>query len=379
MASGISIILLFIIIALIISIPIGLTLCNIFIMIKSLFKRGINLDNYLVNTIDIIFTIFLPVIAIICVYILKDGKEAIIIHDKTELTIHSVLSHDHMLTIVVILVFSIISFWVLKIFSKKLSPILYLVFSSSLILEIVFTIFFFVQVKSRFNYMVVNIPVYCFANLIFAYIRLLKNKFDEFIFKEKELNRIYENKLIMKLYIMLIKTNTLPTIMVLGIFPIMIVLQLILIIFGQQPDSAIKAFVETSDWTFSKFEAPPPIYVPTTDGHYLCTVALKGHKSIVKPIRYGIRRNMIITVNRQLLVANAFENILEEYTPKLHCTIRGFYDKYGRPICQYINSAVIADFIYIIMKPLEWAFLFCLYAIDKNPENRVAVQYLPRN
>ncbi|WP_343073709.1 DUF6688 family protein [Clostridium sp. YIM B02555] len=31
------------------------------------------------------------------------------------------------------------------------------------------------------------------------------------------------------------------------------------------------------------------------------------------------------------------------------------------------------------MKPLEWLFLIVLYFCDVNPENRIAVQYLPKN
>ena len=53
---------------------------------------------------------------------------------------------------------------------------------------------------------------------------------------------------------------------------------------------------------------------------------------MVKPLRYGIRHGYKIMVNRQLLIANAFENILEQYTPKLHKIIRNFYDKYGYPL-----------------------------------------------
>ena len=30
------------------------------------------------------------------------------------------------------------------------------------------------------------------------------------------------------------------------------------------------------------------------------------------------------------------------------------------------------------MKPLEWFFLAVLYAVDVKPENRIAVQYLPK-
>lgn len=111
------------------------------------------------------------------------------------------------------------------------------------------------------------------------------------------------------------------------------------------------------------------------DGHYLCTVAAKGHPKLVKPIRMGIRRGAFIPVNRQLLFANAFENLLEQYIPNVHKTIRVFYDKYGYPISKHINTKWSADLVYILMKPLEWIFLIVLYTVDKNPENRIHLQY----
>ncbi|MBC8060398.1 MAG: hypothetical protein H7Y18_07005 [Clostridiaceae bacterium] len=363
----------------IIVIPMAILALNLYRLIYAFLRKGKEIKKILGIILDVYSTTVLPTLTVPSIFRLKSAREAIIIHNGVEPNIHATLAYEHMLTIIIILIFSIISFWVLKIFSSKLSPILYLMFSSGLLLEIVFIIFFFIQVKSRFNIEPVIIPVYGFANLLFLYLYLLKDKFDEFICREKELNRIYENKVMMKLYALLIKANTLPIIIMFSIFPILIILQLISIVFGQQPDSFIKVFVETSDWTFSKLKAPPPIYVPTIHGHYLCTVALKGHKSLVKPIRYGVRQDRIITVNRQLLVANAFENILEQYTPKFHRVIRKMYDKYGLPISKYINSALTADLIYIIMKPLEWIFLFCLYLIDKNPENRITVQYLSRD
>lgn len=59
--------------------------------------------------------------------------------------------------------------------------------------------------------------------------------------------------------------------------PLLGILLIILVIFGQSPDSIIKAFTETSDWTLSQEISPPPI--EDYSGHYLCTVALKGHKN----------------------------------------------------------------------------------------------------
>lgn len=146
-------------------------------------------------------------------------------------------------------------------------------------------------------------------------------------------------------------------------------------LFGQQADSVIKAWTETSDWNLSQRVAPQNVYY---DEHYLCTVAAGGHKKIVKPIRFGERHGHKVIVNRQLCVANAFEQILEEQIPVFHKHIRYFYDTYGFPIAKIIRSQYIADVVYFIMKPLEWFFLIVLYFYDVNPENRIAMQYIPK-
>ncbi|MEG0895114.1 MAG: DUF6688 family protein, partial [Oscillospiraceae bacterium] len=61
-----------------------------------------------------------------------------------------------------------------------------------------------------------------------------------------------------------------------------------------------------------------------------------------------------------------------------HKILRGTYDKIGYPISKHIHSKYLADIIYFIMKPLEWAFLIFLYIVDTKPENRIALQY-PHN
>lgn len=84
---------------------------------------------------------------------------------------------------------------------------------------------------------------------------------------------------------------------------------------------------------------------------------------------------LIIMVNRQLCVANAFEQLLEEHSPRAHRLLRGTYDKIGYPISKHIKSPYVADFIYFAMKPLEWLFTLTLYLVDVKPENRIARQY----
>lgn len=155
-------------------------------------------------------------------------------------------------------------------------------------------------------------------------------------------------------------------------WPLLGILTGILVLFGQRPDAIIKAFTETSDWNLSQRVAPQNLHI---DEHYLCTVAAGGHERIVKPKRLGVRHGHQVIVNRQLCVANAFEQILEERTPRFHRAVRHFYDTCGFPVAKLIRSRYTADLIYFLMKPLEWLFLIVLYLTDVNPENRIALQY----
>ena len=162
---------------------------------------------------------------------------------------------------------------------------------------------------------------------------------------------------------------------VICLIPLTGLLICICILFGQGPWGIIKAFTETSDWTYSTMISPPP---KEYMGHYLCTVAVNGHEKLVKPTRLGIRQGVKIGVNRQLCVANAFEQVIEERTPRFHRLVRYIYDNYGYPLSKHITTKLRADIIYIVMKPLEWIFLAVLYLSDICPESRIAVQYTGR-
>lgn len=172
------------------------------------------------------------------------------------------------------------------------------------------------------------------------------------------------------------KIRRLPWIAFLVMWPLLGILTAILILFGQKPDSLIQAFTQTGDWTLSLQKSPPNI---TYDEHYLCTVAAGGHPKVVKPLRMGERHGHRIVVNRQLLVANAFEDLLAERLPGIHGKLRHFYDTYGYPIARHIRNRWTADLVYLLMKPLEYFFVIALYLFDTKPENRIAVQYLGEN
>ncbi len=166
--------------------------------------------------------------------------------------------------------------------------------------------------------------------------------------------------------------KNLPWLGLLAAVPLFGVIVGVMTLFGQAPDSIIQAWTQTSGWTLSQQVGPPNVYY---DEHYLCTVAAGGHRKLVRPLREGKRHGHKVLVNRQLCVANAFEQVLEERTPRFHRVVRGVYDRFGYPIARHIRSAWAADMIWIIMKPLEWSFLAVLYLVDERPENRIAVQY----
>lgn len=185
--------------------------------------------------------------------------------------------------------------------------------------------------------------------------------------------REYSSPLLNKMNQKLQRSEQWPFYAFILMLPLLFICILVLMLFGQQPDSIIKAWTETSDWALSAKKAPPNIQF---DEHYLCTVAAGGHEKIVKPKRMGIRHGHRVVVNRQLCVANAFEQLISEKVPKFHKMVRTVYDKYGFPVAKLIRSRYVADLIYILMKPLEWLFLLVLYLFDSNPENRIAMQYI---
>ena len=183
----------------------------------------------------------------------------------------------------------------------------------------------------------------------------------------------YENRLLRWLHQLLNKSRNWPWLAVLVALPTLALVVLVLMLFGQQPDSMIKAWTNTADWAFSQKIPPQNLII---DEHYLCTVAAGGHEKVVKPQRMGIRHGHPVVVNRQLCIANAFEQVLEEKTPRFHRFLRRNYDRYGYPFAKHIKKKWAMDLIYYLMKPLELLFLLVLYLVDRKPENRIAMQYI---
>jgi hypothetical protein len=185
-------------------------------------------------------------------------------------------------------------------------------------------------------------------------------------------DRVYTNKFLNRLNLFLAQKSNLPFWAVMLIMPVLLVTTVLLLLLGQDPDSLVKVFTETTTWTFSRQMHPP---VLDHRGHYLCTVAISGNPKIVKPIRLGRRGGQTIVVNRQLLIANAFEEMVQDFSPALHRIIRHHYDVYGYNLSRKINNERMSNLTYILMKPLEWIFLTFLYLFTEKPEQRINRQY----
>ncbi len=170
-----------------------------------------------------------------------------------------------------------------------------------------------------------------------------------------------------------------PLLLVLCV-PVLAMLSGVLLLFGQKPDSFIRAFTDTYRHGLSQLDHECAGVV--CGGHYLCTVAARGHTAVVRPERLGVRGGRTIICNRQLLVANAFEELIEQRFPRLHRLIRRHYDRVGEQVERHyhlLDRKWLSDLVHLAMKPLEWSFVLVLYTFDRHPERRIAVQYLSLN
>lgn len=254
---------------------------------------------------------------------------------------------------------------------RKMPPLVVVLSMSAMYLGTFVPIFLMIQMYHREELVDLYLMLLPLNSILIAARTTLK-KVREWETFPMEKARIFRNPLLNFCDSVLKNARLWPLLAFVLMFPLIGILIMILLLFGQAPDSVIKAWTETSDWNLSRRQAPQNLYY---DEHYLCTVAAGGHSKVVKPQRLGIRHGHEVIVNRQLCIANAFEQVLEERMPRFHRKVRSFYDTYGFPIAKLIHNRFAADLIYFLMKPLEWLFLIVLYLVDVHPEDRIAVQY----
>lgn len=351
--------------------PIALVTVNII----NLFNRGSNSlykhrRKYSNGALIIGFFLVIMVLMIISEY--KWDEAVVLGSPGLDMDLHEPFSRDYAVSLAVFAVISILSA-VLLDEDEFYPPLFAAMLTGGVYMGIIFWIVFAIQLFANLEghilawYILLYVLNYlvCAARILRESIR----RYSSFTLEHKALSK---SRFLNKLWVLLAKGSRYVWFSFLCIIPVTGVAIILCLLFGQGALGIIKAFTETSDWTFSTMVSPPPIRY---EGHYLCTVAVNGHEKLVKPTRMGIRHGEKIVVNRQLCIANAFEQLLEDKTPRFHRAVRGFYDKYGYPISKHITTKLRADVIYIAMKPLELIFLAALYLFDVNPESRISLQY----
>lgn len=290
--------------------------------------------------------------------------------------VHNLLSGQYEISLVIPLIVGYVGLFALLFFkAEKLSPIISAFSIAGVLILNIIQILIAVQISNRFyDAGIFGIMFYlCHFNILMISATAIKKQigYQLKFYKSLPVTSV-KSKLTNFLYSKINNIYKYSGFVFICLLVVVAVMEIIFILIGQGADGPIKAFTDTADWTFSQQTPPPPMEY---EGHYLCTVAAGGHKKVVKPLRFGTRRGQRIVVNRQLCVANAFEDYIQIKFPEFHRFIRSVYDKYGYPISKHITTRTRADIVYFLMKPLEWIFLGFLYTMDVNPEDRIRKQY----
>ena len=279
-------------------------------------------------------------------------------------------SPEHRLSIYTLIIICVLSFFYTSYRKRIAPPLLEVIINCVLILGVLLNVFIAIHVEELYG--LFNLP------LILLFILSLAQNQKMVISEIKSMEIEHKSgfeKTVWK-FLNLKLLFKVPLLFVLSL-PVFLLITTFLMLFGQKPDSMIAAFTDTYKHGLSQLDYMcDNVYC---GDHFLCSVGANGHKQLVKPIRYGERNGGKIICTRQLLVSNAFEELIEEKFPKTHSIIRQQYNKAGNVIHKHyhiFNIKLVSDFVYVLMKPLELLFLFILYTCDKKPENRIATQYL---
>ena len=284
---------------------------------------------------------------------------------------YSPIAPEALPTFLTLCTVAVVGYLLLRFLGKKLSPVVAALGYAGVFLGLALVVMLTVQMATDITEPATILLLLFPFNYLLCAVRLMRGTVSAYA--ERMAQTHYDNRLLEWCRRFLSKSASFLLVSFLLAVPLLLVIIVILLLFGQQPDAVVKMFTETAEWTLSQ-QIPPPRL--DYEGHYLCTVAACGDEKVVKPLRAGKRHGRLIVVNRQLLVANAFEDLLAEKMPRVHRVIRATYDRIGLPISKHITTKRRSNAVYYLMKPLEWLFLAVLYTFDCKPENRIHRQYI---
>lgn len=275
---------------------------------------------------------------------------------------------DSQLTTFIVWAVVVLAYAGSRYFKQRLSPVLLVLVSVGMLVGILFTLIVCIHFSRIYIALLAPVINLIFLSPLFCFVYLLLETHTLYLYLKADGVPVNQETHVACHAI----EQRLPSVALFFLTPFLLLVQAILYLLGQKPDSLISQFTNSCDFLLSSYEN-----CSCGGDHYLCSIAANGNRDLVKPVRFGLRQNRKIVVNRQLLIANAFEHWLEEHTPRCHRLVRRIYDGMRIPVNAWSKHRRAANALYILMKPLEWMFLFWLYLTDRSPEDRIAVQYIP--
>ena len=165
-------------------------------------------------------------------------------------TAHTYISMDYFPIIIILSLVGMLGYIVLKIKKSNLPPLVIAICMSAVYIGCILSIAIILQLSVHNNNTTINKDIWnriYLALMPFNYIiisaRLIKEMLTENFPKESE---NYNGKF-PKIHHILSNSKNLPVVALILLVPILGILLLITVLFGQQPDAAIKAFTETSE------------------------------------------------------------------------------------------------------------------------------------
>ena len=197
---------------------------------------------------------------------------------------HAPIYTKSFVTIIVVCLVYIISLILLTtIDTNKRPPLVTVLCQAGVYLGTLFAIVFTIQIfdignpeqnHDLIDFYLLLVPL----NMIFMAARIMVLEIKAYVPNPERMSKIDSVPLLGFCNRLLSDSKKWPVIAFILMWPLLGILIAILLLFGQAPDSVIKAFTETADYTFSTKIPPQNLYY---DEHYLCTVAAGGHKKIV--------------------------------------------------------------------------------------------------
>ncbi len=108
---------------------------------------------------------------------------------------------------------------------------------------------------------------------------------------------------------------------------------------------------------------------------YIATAAARGHHRLVGSRLVALQNGTTMRVNHQLQVFKCGEILIRSLSPRSHRVMRRIYDRLGPALAKRVHHPLLADAVYLSLKPLEWVASVMLRLLLRNSHLRIEGMY----